>query len=335
MFDKNLIAIDINEEKISILIGNKFKIFDGITIEMQKDIYKDDEILDVEKLSELISPAIKKYRGKVKEVAFCIRGQDLITRHLVLPYMKDEAMRDSVEFELKQFVGDRIDNYYFDYEIINYDKNQSNGNADVLIVAAEKNKIQSYIELAKLLKLTITVIDIYANTIARVFKNLKTSFTKRTKSVGIISIDGYSNSMIITEWGKLTIEKYQDYGLYKASEDRIESLKEYTAFINSINLIETRKDQRKYDRFFQALVNQYSSLIQFYSSGKVKKTLDRIYVIGSGTNIKSINKYIEFKFNTTVSELPNFNDLKFNARAPKKIILEEFLYPYGLLLRRE
>ena len=39
MFEKDIIAIDMNEEKISILIGNKYKISDGITIDMPKGAY--------------------------------------------------------------------------------------------------------------------------------------------------------------------------------------------------------------------------------------------------------------------------------------------------------
>ncbi|MFR9241899.1 MAG: type IV pilus biogenesis protein PilM [Clostridium baratii] len=335
MFEKDIIAIDMNEEKISILIGNKYKISDGITIDMPKGAYVDDEIINAEKIEEVISPFIKKLKGKVKEAAFCVRGQSLITRHLVLPYMKEEPMRDSIEFELKQFIGERIDEYYFDYEIVYYDKNQNSGNADVLLVAVEKDKVDKLMKLASNLKLTVKAIDIYANTTARIFKHLKTSFIKRVKSSGVITIDGHSNSMIIMEWGRLSLEKYQGYGMYKASEDGITNQDSYNKFLQSIDLTEVREEEEKYDRFFQSLISQYNSLIQFYTSGKVKKNLDKIYVAGSARHVRGINQYLEVNFGTKFGELPSFKDFKFNVKAPKKIELEEYMNAYGLLLRRE
>ncbi|MGL4572208.1 MAG: pilus assembly protein PilM [Clostridium sp.] len=335
MFEKDIIAIDMNEEKISILIGNRYKVIDGITLDMPGGAYADDEIINVEKITGVLAPCIKKSKGKIKEVAFCVRGQNMITRHLVLPYMKEEAMRDSVEFELKQFIGERIEEYYFDYEIINYDKNQNSGNADVLIVAVEKGKVDKLMELAASLKLTVKSVDIYANSTSRIFKNLKTSFIKRVKSAGIITIDGHSNSMIITEWGRLAIEKYQGYGMYGASEEILLNQGEYNKFIDSIDLTEVREEEEKYDRFFQSLVSQYNALIQFYASGKVKKNLDKIFIAGSARQIRGIHQYLEVNFGTKVDELPTFNDFKFNIKAPKKIELEEYMNAYGLLLRKE
>ena len=335
MFEKDIIAIDMNGEKISILIGNRYKVIDGITLDMPGGAYADDEIVNVEKITEVLAPCIKKSKGKIKEVAFCVRGQNMITRHLVLPYMKEEAMRDSVEFELKQFIGERIEEYYFDYEIINYDKNQNSGNADVLIVAVEKGKVDKLMELAASLKLTVKSVDIYANSTSRIFKNLKTSFIRRVKSAGIVTIDGYSNSMIITEWGRLAIEKYQGYGMYGASEEILLNQGEYNKFIDSIDLTEVREEEEKYDRFFQSLVSQYNALIQFYASGKVKKNLDKIFIAGSARHIRGIHQYLEVNFGTKVDELPTFNDFKFNIKAPKKIELEEYMNAYGLLLRKE
>ena len=41
-------------------------------------------------------------------------------------------MRDSVDFELRQFMGDRVDEYYFDYQIINQNKNDGTGKCDAV-----------------------------------------------------------------------------------------------------------------------------------------------------------------------------------------------------------
>ena len=70
-----------------------------------------------------------------------VRVEDIITRHLVMPIVKEEAMKDSIEFELIQFIGDMVEKYYFNYEITNINKEYKARNGEVFIFAAKKDKI--------------------------------------------------------------------------------------------------------------------------------------------------------------------------------------------------
>lgn len=335
MFEKSIVAIDINSERISILVGHRYKIEYGVTVETPKDSFKEEKILNIKLLADSIRPYIKKGKSKVKDVAFVLRGQDIITRHLVLPMAREEAMRDTIDFELRQFIGDRVDEYYFDYEITHYDKNDSTGNAEVLIAAVEKSKVESYLELGKELGLEVKVLDIYANVIARVFRNVRQSVTKGVKTSGIINLDAESISITMMEWGRLALEKYQGYGVANSTDDNFSNNMEYNAFLDRLDLIEVKEELDKTDRFFQDTVSQYNSLIQYFTAGKVKKNLDRIYVVGTATRIKGVEQYFEVNLNAKAGKPITFTDLKSSVKYPKKIQLKDYIFPYGLLLRRE
>lgn len=335
MFEKDIIAIDISKERISILIGTKYKINSGVTLETPKDTFDNDSIQDVQLLAGVIGPQIKK--AKTKDVSFVLRGQDIITRHMNIPLGKEEAMRDSVEFELRQFIGERIDEYYFDYQVINFDKSNGNNKCDVLIVACERKKIDPYMELAKVLRLNVKAIDIYANIIARVFSNIKSGLTKGIKTIGVMNIDADSSSFEILEWGKLVLEKYQYGGIFQASNKPVLNMMEYNRILDSVDLIEAKEagEESEVERYFNNLVQEANTLIQYYTSGKVKKNLDRLYVIGTATKIKGVEQYLEVSLNTRVAKVPVFTDLKYSVKCPKKVYLKDYLMPYGLLLRRE
>lgn len=267
---------------------------------------------------------------------FSIRGQDIIIRHLSVPNTDENLMRENVYFELKQFIGEKIEEYYSDFEILSYDK-ENNNDVNVMVVGVKKGKIDKYLEMAEELNLQVKAIDIFANNIGRVFKTLKTSVNQSIKLSGVLSIEGHSNSMVITEFGKLVIEKYQGYGLYGANEEDIKNEHEYNKFLDNIDLNREidEQNERKYDRFFKSLVTQYKLLIQFYSTGKLKKNLDKIYLIGSANRIDGIYEYLENNFEVKVGEVPDFNDLKIVVKRPKDVHLKDYLYTYGLLLRRE
>ncbi len=357
MFEKDLIAIDINKETISILVGTRYKISNGTIIETPRSSFDNGRILDVNLISGAIGAHIKK--AKTKDVAFVVRGEDIITRHLNIPFAKDEAMRDSVDFELRQFMGDRVDEYYFDYQIINQNKNDGTGKCDVLVVACSRDKIDVFMELGKVLRLNVKAIDLYANVVARVFRDLRKSTTKGIKTIGVIGIDSDDSNITILEWGKLILEKYKDSGIlstvdkeftnlteynsvldtvdfgdlrksttkgiktigvigidsddsnitilewgklilekYKDSgilstvDKEFTNLTEYNSILDTVDLIEPKQpgEESDIELYFKDEANDYNSLIQYYTSGKVKKNLDRIYVMGSATRIKGIEQ---------------------------------------------
>ncbi|VYU21080.1 hypothetical protein [Clostridium paraputrificum] len=335
MFEKDLIAIDINKETISILVGTRYKISNGTIIETPRDSFDNGRILDVNLISAAVTPHIKK--AKTKDVAFVVRGEDIITRHLNIPFAKDEAMRDSVDFELRQFMGDRVDEYYFDYQIINQNKNDGTGKCDVLVVACSRDKIDAFMELGKTLRLNVKAIDLYANVIARVFGDLRKSTTKGIKTIGVIGIDSDDSNITILEWGKLILEKYKDSGILSTVDKEFTNLTEYNSLLDTVDLIEPKQpgEESDIELYFKDEANDYNSLIQYYTSGKVKKNLDRIYVMGSATRIKGIEQYFEVSLSARAAKLPMFSDLKTSVKAPKKVKLKDYIMCYGLLLRRD
>ncbi|MGL5353491.1 MAG: type IV pilus biogenesis protein PilM, partial [Clostridium sp.] len=221
MAQKDKIAIDITGEKISIITGTRFKILNAITIETPKEAFSDDKITDIEALRSVMEPHIGK--AKNKDAYFIVRGDDLIVRRITLPAMKDAAMRESVEWELTQFVGERADEYNVSYEVSVRKDSAKDGNCEVLMVAVEKIKTNKYLELGKALGLNIKGLDICSSATSRVLRSYQQLYTTGIKSVGVIDIGANSSSISIVERGKMMLEKYQGYGMVSASNNSIES----------------------------------------------------------------------------------------------------------------
>ena len=328
MFEKDMIAIDISNEVITILVGNKLKITSGTTIKTPKDAFDGDSVKNVQAIAEVIRGFLRTTKTKARDVLFSVRGEDIITRHMEIPMVQEDALLDSVEFELRQFMGDRLDEYYFDYEIVGSEKNAGSGKCHALIVAVEKSKIDSYMALGHELKLNVKGIDLYANAVARVIGNLKSSATKGIKTIGVIDIGVENSAIVITEWGKLVLDKYrslEDMSMYDKTP------------LDSIDLTEVKEydEQTEMERSLRDEINEYNSLIQYYTSGKVRKNLDRIYVIGSASNIRGIEQYVSVNLNSRVAKAPTFSELRNSVKNAKSIYLKDYMVAYGLLLRRE
>lgn len=333
---KERIAIELSNEKITILTGTQHNIADAVILKMPEGAFVNEKIEKLDVIAEIIGDYLRSTRCKFKSVYFVIKGQDLITRHMTTPYLNEKSTRDAVEWELNQYIGDRINEYYFDYEIVNLqgENKDNNKNADILIVACEKDKIDKYMQLAKELKLDVKGIDTYATCAARALRNMRI-YSKGVKSIGLLNIDAKSSGMSIVEKGKLMIEKYQNIGILSSSDEHMAG-REYDEYITLIDLYnEEDEDTVRTEKVFSTIGTYFNSIIQFYSTGKVKKTLDKIYIVGAISRLHDVEIRLSQLFNTNVEVIPGFDLFNFTVKSRRSLELKDYFYVYSLLLRKE
>ncbi|MEG0297724.1 MAG: pilus assembly protein PilM [Clostridium sp.] len=340
MLDKERITIDITSEQIAILVGTRFKIYHSALIETPQGSFENDQIVDIDRLKAAIMPQISNgnVKKKIKDVYFVVRGEELILRQISLPQMKDAALKDSVEWELTQVVGDRADEYYVDYEVLAKKAEGQEQNLEVLMVATEKAKVANYVELGKALGLRVKVIDMCANLTARTMRSYQDVFKNGVKSIGVLDLRAENSGFTIIDKGRLMQHKFRGEGMASISDEKFDSKMDYEVFLNKVDINAEGIDDftdGETERFLSSLVFHYNSIVQYYSSGKVKKTLDKIYIFGSGTKVHGFKAYIEESFNTQVELMPGFEDLRTSIKYPKKAKMEDFFYAYALMLKQD
>lgn len=332
MFEKEKIAIDITSEKISIIIGTKTRVKSAVILETPNGTYEDDTIVDINKLKEIINP----YSSKTKsdEAYFVVRGDDLIVRTIKIPVMKEEAMLDSVKWELSQFVGERVDDYIVSYRLL---EKHEDGIGEVLMAAVPKIKLKAYSNLAKELGLKIKGYDVPSNLISNVFSNLKDSHKKGLSSIGVIDLGANYTLMEVIEKGRLKYEKYQSFGMASAALTRLQSNAEYLEMLQEVDLTNTEVintfNDGRLQNLLDSITNQFKTIIQFSAKDRVKKDLDKVFILGSGMETRGIGRYLERILNVPIAQIPNFDGINFNIKTPEGIALHDYLYVYGLMLR--
>ncbi|WP_238907173.1 pilus assembly protein PilM [Clostridium sp. YIM B02506] len=333
MFEKDKISIDISRDRIAIVVGTKTKIKKATILETPKGSYLQDRIENTELLSKVIKDYLVKDKIRVKDVSFTVKGQDVITRHTILPLLGEEPMREAVSWELRQYLNDRVDEYYYDYEILQELGEGKAKNADVIIAAVEMNKIDAYVEIAERLNLELVALDTYATIGARMLRSSKV-FKDKEDVIGLITLNSDTASFHIASSGKLEIEKYQNMGILGNNLDQIDSIEAYNEYLYKIDLTEEdiNEESTSVRRIINTISSYFNSIIQFYSVGKVKKNLDRIYLIGSGAKVKGVKEEFSKIFNTEIVEIDDFKTLRYNVKVPRSITLSDYFYSYGLML---
>ena len=145
----NSIVLEIKDDFVDILVGNSRNILFSDSIPIPEGLCDGGLILDVFKLSEILLKYFLENDIDEKRISFVAFGSDIVVRCIEIPNMNDEALREAMEFEIKEIIPNE-EEYYIDYEIVSKNKeNKKNVKLNVIVVACMKKKIDSYVELSK------------------------------------------------------------------------------------------------------------------------------------------------------------------------------------------
>ncbi len=130
-----------------------------------------------------------------KRVNISLSGPSVIVRYIEMPSMKKEELRSAIKFEGEKYVPFDTKEAVLDCAML--DKGSSGNTNRILLVAAKKDKVNSYVEVFKEMGLEIASIDVDTMAVLNAFQRLGLE-TKQDKVYAIINIGAtFSNMNII------------------------------------------------------------------------------------------------------------------------------------------
>ena len=144
----------------------------------QADSIIEGIISEPEAIAAAVKPAMEKpSAGRItaKRVALSLPVAKVFTRILQLPPMTSADLEQAVRFEAEQYVPVPINDLYIDYEVIQPIDAKASEHIDVLMVAAPRAIVDSYIKLLDLLNLEIDSIETGLTAIIRAMISAKRS----------------------------------------------------------------------------------------------------------------------------------------------------------------
>lgn len=342
IFTTDTLGIYVGNNNIKILYGSKNKIKQFSTIKTPENSVEDDKILNLQAVAKTIKNYIEENKISSKCVSFAIQGQDIIIRHIETPIIPEKNVRESVEWEINQYLPNEGNDHYIDFEIVDKISNNEKKVFKIMVAAVLRDKIDIYVKLSQMLNLELKSIDLSANCTARLFKNVVKK-DKTIKSIGVINIGSKSSSIVILENGKLFMEKEVPFGIFNVQREVIKRKElnsevaiDYIFSDLNLQLIDENDEiERRIQTLFDNLFSSFIKIIQFYTTGKASKNLDKIYVIGDGTNINGLDKYVKDYFDTDTLIPDSLKSLNFSTKVPEGFELKYYGNIVGLLFRKE
>lgn len=138
------------------------------SISVPKGAVSGGEIIDPGVVSESLADLFRKTGIRDREVILGVGNQRVIVRLIELPYMDPKELRSAITFQAQDFIPIPVEDAIIDYEQIGEYVNQDGERMiQLLLVAAHKGMISSFIEVVEKAGLKPIVIDVNAFAIAR------------------------------------------------------------------------------------------------------------------------------------------------------------------------
>ncbi|UCE55676.1 MAG: type IV pilus assembly protein PilM [Desulfobacterales bacterium] len=331
---RSLKAAEVEESKR----GRSLKRF-GIT-EIPPGSIEDGTINDPEAVAESIRQLFKAYNIKERNVAISIGGYSVIVKKINVQTMDEQQLQDTIHFEAEQYIPFDISDVNLDFQILG--ENQSNPNQmNVFLVAAKKEMVNDYINLANLAGLTPCIVDVEAFALQNTFE---VNYDFSNENVALIDIGASKTSLNILKDNSSVFMRDVALGcsqinqkiisLIDCSYDEAEQLKygenterisaeDLKGIVSSVVADWCTEIRRALDFFYST-----------YPDDQVKK----IILSGGGANISEFRELLAVEASAEVDPINPFknflvNDDRFDPNYMKKIAPQAAI-SMGLAMRR-
>jgi type IV pilus assembly protein PilM len=331
---RSLKAAEVEESKR----GRNLKRF-GIT-EIPPGSIEDGTINDPEAVAESIRQLFKAYNIKERNVAISIGGYSVIVKKINVQTMDEQQLQDTIHFEAEQYIPFDISDVNLDFQILG--ENQSNPNQmNVFLVAAKKEMVNDYINLANLAGLTPCIVDVEAFALQNTFE---VNYDFSNENVALIDIGASKTSLNILKDNSSVFMRDVALGcsqinqkiisLIDCSYDEAEQLKygdntdrisaeDLKGIVSSVVADWCTEIRRALDFFYST-----------YPDDQVKK----IILSGGGANISEFRELLAVEASAEVDPINPFknflvNDDRFDPNYMKKIAPQAAI-SMGLAMRR-
>jgi type IV pilus assembly protein PilM len=121
----------------------------------------DGQIMDAQLVTETIQRLFQRCKIKASTpVATALCGHHVIVKRISLPVMSDAELAESIHWEAEQYIPFDIEDVNLDYQILEGSSLSGEGNMDVLLAAAKRDKINDYIGVVNQAGLNPQAVDI-------------------------------------------------------------------------------------------------------------------------------------------------------------------------------
>ncbi|WP_440683378.1 type IV pilus biogenesis protein PilM [Cysteiniphilum halobium] len=162
---KGLVAVDWSDYFLRIVVLRKktqgYELVAADSAELEHGMIENGQIVDFAGVAESLLELLKRHKIKHKQAAFVVNGANIISKRLRFDEELTEAqIHDEIVLDFNKHVSYPPEETFYDFEVQTKEEGANTRKQEVLFIAAHKDQIAQYEQLAKICRLRLEVIDI-------------------------------------------------------------------------------------------------------------------------------------------------------------------------------
>lgn len=169
---KNLVGVDIGTSSIKVCQLKETR--KGYTLvragyaELGQQTIVDGQVMDAGRVIEALQRIFHDSKIRQKDIALSVSGQSVIIRKITVPMMTPAELEEQIHWEAEQHIPFDIKDVQVDYQVLR--RRPEASQMELLLVAAKRDQINDFAQLARNAKLKPVVCDIDAFTVQNLFE---------------------------------------------------------------------------------------------------------------------------------------------------------------------
>lgn len=344
---KNLIGVDIGSSSIKVCQLKESRKAYGLVrlgfTPLPPQSIVDGHVMNAQAVVDGLGRAFAEAKIKQREVALSISGQAVIIRKISVPMMTAAELDEQIQWEAEQHIPFDIKDVHVDYEVLK--RRPEAGQMDLLLVAAKRDEINDYTQIARSAKLKPLVVDIDAFTVQNLFELSRGIPPEHTfaiinvgaslASINIVSRGVSAFTRDIANGGNYITEQIQRQ--LGVTFEQAEEFK--CASVNAGPSAVPAQVAQVIDVVCDSIAGEIQRSLDFFLATSGEPEMHRIYLTGGSSVLPALPAAVARRSRVSVEVLKPMDRITVEAKEVNQELLQrrvaQFSVALGLSLRKD
>jgi type IV pilus assembly protein PilM len=301
----------------------------------------DDGVLqDAEDVAAAIAELFKNLNIKMngKRVGLSISGYSVIVKKINIDIESEEALEERLHQEAEQYIPFDINEVYLDHQVIKVAKSDTE-RSEVMLVAAKKEVVDSYLDMLQSLKLLPVLVDVDGFALENIWNTIAGS----DKNVCLVDIGASKMSINIIAGGASVLARDVATGSDNISQEIASTLEIEYQEAEKIKLGRQQVKEENmeelhgiFTRICTRWVLEIKKAIDLYGNNNPGRPLVSLVLSGGGSKVRGLRDYLAKETGLEVIAFNPFDGMKIHKKIDMeylKVAAPEMSIAAGLAIR--
>ena len=323
-----LLAVDIGTHSVKLaqISGSKnnFELMNFSIMPLKEGCIVDGVIQQPDEVVDTLEKMIKVEKIDTKYAVASIAGEAVIIKKIRVPLMTEDELAENIKKEAEQYIPFDIDDVSIDFQILNTkdsgsDEDQKEGTMEILLVAVQRDIIDSRIDILYDAGLRPAIIDLDVFAMVNAFELGADLNAREQEAIAVIDLGESFTHLNIMQSGLTAYTRDIPFGGSQCTSKLMSKFDLPYKKIAKLKLGVIPPEIKSEDvvevivKSFDKILNEVQKSFEFFSTTS-NNQVDRVLLTGGGALINGVDGLFSHHLETPVEILNPMKAIKVNKR---------------------